>query len=417
LLFYISKLLFELLGKFIRYISEPMRIKNFTNFKGLLESQNEIDSNIMDSCCSGTWEVRDGLIFVDGDFLASGGLGDRESLGNLKFGEVTGNFDISDNNLKTLDGCPSLVDGGFNCSSNRLENLKGGPKSVKKSYSCSNNFISDISDIALDSESYGLSGNIIENLVKFPEKISGSFLINNNELLKELEGCPREIGGNFDVSDCPLLNSLKGGPETVGKNYLCSNSGLDNLNGAPKKVGGFLDLSGNNLINLKGIPGKVGRWIAANNNKIETLEGLKGSATDSSFMFSRNTSPEPLLKLQHNYLRQNPENEIEGYNWVTYLLKMSPKSLLRALSGRKSFYIERDKQMQSGEARRNILEMLGLEKISHDNPKILAPLIIELKKSKDYEGIIEYIEDNMDSFSDEFKDDYGVSKDLSDLGF
>ena len=61
--------------------------------------------------------------------------------------------------------------------------------------------------------------------------------------------------------------------------------------------------------------------------------------------------------------------------------------------------------------------MLGLEKISHDNPKILAPLIIELKKSKDYEGVIEYIEDNMDSFSDEFKDDYGVSKDLSDLGF
>jgi hypothetical protein len=389
-----------------------MRIKTFTGFNKLLENQNAEDSNIMDSCCSGTWEVRDDLIYVDGDFLASKKLKNRESLGNLKFGEVTGDFDVSDNNLKTLEGCPSVVGGSFNCSSNRITTLKGGPESARMYY-CSNNFISDISDIATNCESYAMGGNIIEKLVEFPEEIKGSFLINDNELLESLNGCPRVIGKNFDASNCQSLVSLEGGPEEVGKNYLCSGSNLDSLSGIAKKIGGFLDISGNKLRNLEGIPEIIGRWVAANNNEIISLEGLTGKSAGRSLMLSRNIAPENLLKIQHNFLKQGSDKRIEGNNWVIDILERSPKSLFDSLSN----YRQLRKKGEGEDPAKDLIKSLGLEKISHESPGLLAPLIIELKKSNKYDQIRKYVEDNIDLFSDDFKEDYGVSKDLSDLGF
>ena len=52
----------------------------------------------------------------------------------LKFNEVDGDFDISDNQLISLEGCPSKVGGNFHCFKNELSSLKGSPKEVGGSF-------------------------------------------------------------------------------------------------------------------------------------------------------------------------------------------------------------------------------------------------------------------------------------------
>lgn len=82
------------------------------------------------------------------------------------FGKVTGAFNVSRNNLKSLEGSPYYVGSSFFCTSNELENLKGSPVEVV-----------------------------------------GSFFCNNNRL-ETLEGMPAEIGRNFDCSDNKTLKKL-----------------------------------------------------------------------------------------------------------------------------------------------------------------------------------------------------------------
>ena len=66
-----------------------------------------------------------------------------------------GNFFCSDNQLTSLEGCPSEVGGYFDCSSNQLTSLEGCPSEVGGNFSCRNN------------------------------------------QLTSLEGCPSEVGGDF----------------------------------------------------------------------------------------------------------------------------------------------------------------------------------------------------------------------------
>ena len=63
----------------------------------------------------------------------------------IQFGTVIGGFDISDNQLKTLRGCPKKVvgtenlKGNFKCSNNKLMTLEDGPRHVDGNYVCHNN--------------------------------------------------------------------------------------------------------------------------------------------------------------------------------------------------------------------------------------------------------------------------------------
>ena len=77
----------------------------------------------------------------------------------VKFDRIEGYFDISNNNLTSLEGCPKVVAKDFNCSKNKLislfdcpievgefdcshnnlKNLSYGPKEVKGNYNCSYN--------------------------------------------------------------------------------------------------------------------------------------------------------------------------------------------------------------------------------------------------------------------------------------
>jgi hypothetical protein len=57
----------------------------------------------------------------------------------IQFNKVTGYFDISNNNLITLKGCPKIVDGDFYCEYNKLTSLKYAPKIVTDSFVCHGN--------------------------------------------------------------------------------------------------------------------------------------------------------------------------------------------------------------------------------------------------------------------------------------
>ena len=56
----------------------------------------------------------------------------------LKFNKVDGYFDISHNNITSLEGSPKIVTSWFDCSHNKLTNLKG-IETVDKFIFCKNN--------------------------------------------------------------------------------------------------------------------------------------------------------------------------------------------------------------------------------------------------------------------------------------
>lgn len=68
----------------------------------------------------------------------------------VSFGTVKGNFNCSQTNLKTLQGCPKIIAQDFNCASNQaLKTLLGGPEYVDGNYICSFNDLHDVKGIAL----------------------------------------------------------------------------------------------------------------------------------------------------------------------------------------------------------------------------------------------------------------------------
>ena len=99
----------------------------------------------------------------------------------IKFGKVTGTFDVSSNFLVNLENSPKHVGGSFNCVSNALESLRGAPREVGEHFFCSYN------------------------------------------PLKTLKGGPYKIGTkNFDLYST----------------YDCKHTQLTNLEGAPRIING-----------------------------------------------------------------------------------------------------------------------------------------------------------------------------------
>jgi hypothetical protein len=135
----------------------------------------------------------DGTVDVEGDVdLSKNGLVRIP----IKFGVITGNFNVSDNDLKTLDNSPILVTLEFDCSENyNLMSLKNGPKKARN-YIC------------------------------------------HNCDLTSLEGAPRGEIRMFVCDNNPRLTSLEFAPEKVS--YIdCTLCGLKSLEGAPKSAGSF----------------------------------------------------------------------------------------------------------------------------------------------------------------------------------
>ena len=145
------------------------------------------------------YTVKDGLVHVDGIVNLS-----YEKLTKLplKFGEVSGDFSCSVNQLTSLEGAPSRV-GNFNCSQNQLTSLEGAPSRVGGNFYC--------------------SGNQLTSLEGAPEVVERGFYCSNNR-----------------------LTSLKGGPKVRGTTYWAANNQLINFYGFPEDGWeGWVDFIGN----------------------------------------------------------------------------------------------------------------------------------------------------------------------------
>jgi hypothetical protein len=137
----------------------------------LFESMTEIE---VEKICK-KYKIENWTLNPDGTVDVNGNVDlacERLSKLPLKFGQVTGSFYCSHNQLTSLEGCPTEIGGIFLCHNNQLTSLKG----------C-------------------------------PTEIAGDFCCYNNKLTS-LEGCPTEIGRNFYCWR-NQLTSLKGAPEYI----------------------------------------------------------------------------------------------------------------------------------------------------------------------------------------------------------
>jgi hypothetical protein len=149
---------------------------------------NESTKEDIDSICL-KYGIKNYTINSDGTIDVDGGVDlSRKNIDKLplKFGKVTGHFYCNNNQLTSLEGCPTELGGDFDCSRNQLTSLEGCPTEVGGYFSCSGN------------------------------------------QLTSLEGCPREVGGNFS----------------------CSYNKLVDVKGFPLIIGGFISITGNPVVEI-----------------------------------------------------------------------------------------------------------------------------------------------------------------------
>ena len=104
----------------------------------------------------------------------------------LQFNSVSGLFDVSHNQLKSLDGSPRVCQ-TFNCSYNQLINLEGGPRKTLQSYYCNNNQITSLMGSPIEIyQNFVCHNNLLENLNYCTQHLA--FLSCFNNPFKSLKG-------------------------------------------------------------------------------------------------------------------------------------------------------------------------------------------------------------------------------------
>lgn len=113
----------------------------------------------------------------------------------VKFRKVSRNFSCHNNQLTSLEFCPSLVVGRFDCSYNKLISLKFGSKDVSRSFDCSRNKLKSL--------------EFCPTNVEFcPQSVLGNFICSNNKLTS-LEFCPVSVRGGFHCDQNSQLGKLQ----------------------------------------------------------------------------------------------------------------------------------------------------------------------------------------------------------------
>lgn len=131
-----------------------------------------------------------GVIDVDGDVNLAFGF--QESLFQVQFGKVTGNFDCHCTQLTSLKGAPYFVGGDFDCGSTAISSLEYAPRYVGGSFLCWRTNITSLKGA--------------------PREIGGDFVCDNTDLTS-LEGLPESIRGhanftNNNITDYGILDLL-----------------------------------------------------------------------------------------------------------------------------------------------------------------------------------------------------------------
>lgn len=169
----------------------------------------------------------------------------------VNFEKVNGYFDISDNKLISLEGCPEEVEKDFDCSNNRIETLFGAPSCVGD-FNCSDNLLKSLSYSPKEVEGYyNCSNNQIISIEGSPRSVKGYFKCSNN-LISSLNGGPKHIQDYFDCSN-NKIDSLKGGPISVGKDYICHINELKSLDDIAEEIGWDVTTD----VNLNHIPSSI----------------------------------------------------------------------------------------------------------------------------------------------------------------
>jgi hypothetical protein len=151
--------------------------------------------SFLDNAVKGKWSINTdtGLVDVEGSVFMSGSNFTKIP---IKFGNVTGCFDCSNNKLTSLIGSPQSVGVNFYCYRNQLTSLIGSPQSIGDDFYCHRNELT--------------------SLVGAPQLVFGDFNCTNNK-----------------------LKTLVGAPQSVGIDFYCYRNQLTSLEGAPQSVGGF----------------------------------------------------------------------------------------------------------------------------------------------------------------------------------
>jgi hypothetical protein len=110
------------------------------------DTNNQLELEELKRYVKGKWTIN-----RDGSYNIAGSV----DLSNLELDEipfnfknVTGNFIISGNNLRSLKGSPQIVGGNYVVSGNELEDLEGSPYTVMKSYDCSYNPLTSMKGVS-----------------------------------------------------------------------------------------------------------------------------------------------------------------------------------------------------------------------------------------------------------------------------
>ena len=150
------------------------------------------------------------------------------------FDRIEGYFDISNNNLTSLVGCPKVVVRDFNCSKNKLTSLFDCPIEVGE---------------------FDCSYNLLKNLSYGPKEVKGNYNCSFNELTS-IKASPRTVKGFFKCNDNKLA-SLDGGPKNIDETFDCSHNFIERLIGGPINVKGDYLCHGNKLSDLEGIADEI----------------------------------------------------------------------------------------------------------------------------------------------------------------
>ncbi len=196
----------------------------------LLLAINELDLDI-----DKVTENIDGSIDYQGDVDISGMRLDKIP---LKFNNVFGNFDCSDNELTTLKGCPKFVDGDFYCYLNQLSELRYGPKIVCGNYICSGNKLKSLLGSPKEvNGDFVCSNNLLTSLKYTPDIVQGNFICNYNNIRSTLF-LPKIVEKSF-LHDIPVDNKYVQNFSYIGLH--CQNGSMDDFTQTPEEIASLGD--------------------------------------------------------------------------------------------------------------------------------------------------------------------------------
>jgi hypothetical protein len=131
----------------------------------------------------GSWTTGESIMyFVNEDGILTLPLGEVYNLDLKRTGltslhnfpeTVTHDLNISDNKLKSLEGCPSKIGGNFSCDNNMIETLEDlSPTLQVSNFSCQNNKLKDLRGCPSVIKELNVSNNPLTSLKGMPKPIN-----------------------------------------------------------------------------------------------------------------------------------------------------------------------------------------------------------------------------------------------------